>query len=138
MPIWFERRQQNRRLVNWLQNEEKLNGGSFLGEVRGTDQDLQYGRRSPPHKGKCSVAQEIVEGMSNIEFLFQTSNKECYMSPWFNDLLRCEWVGVIANQESRGLRWDNEIVQRGSDLVIDMNQFLFPQIDQRKENPERG
>ena len=57
------------------------------------------------------------------------------MFPWFNDLLGCEWVGVIAIQDSRGLKGNMETAQRESDLGIDMNQIFFPQIDQRKESP---
>lgn len=45
----------------------------------------------------------------------------------------CEWVGVIAIQESRGLKGCMEIAQRESDLGIDMNQLFFPQ-----NRPEEG
>ena len=45
-------------------------------------------------------------------------------------------MGVIAIQDSRDLKGNMETAQRESDLGIDMNQLFFPQIDQRKENPE--
>lgn len=55
--------------------------------------------------------------------MFQTSSKGCYVQ-----------VRLIANQENRGLRVDKEIGKRGNDSVINMNQLLSPETDQRKED----